>query len=79
MTDRVLGGSSQLIYDVSGLEGWRLLGGEALPVFVTGTGEVDSDIVPPVIPDPAPLNSLHTSSGGVDWLIVDAVDYLLIE
>jgi len=77
MTDRVQGGSTTVVYDVSGIEGWTSQGGSALPVYITGTGEINGSIVVPFIPSEFPPDSLQVNS--FDWLAVNAVDHLIVQ
>lgn len=66
---RVLGGSAQVMYDVSNETAWKMLGGAAIPIYIVGTG--------PLIIEPPPDDAILTSV--TDWLLENATDYIRFE
>lgn len=65
---RVLGGSAQVMYDVSNETAWKMLGGAAIGVYIVGVGPI-----PPDVPEDAILVNYST------WLLENATDYIRFE
>ena len=69
----VLGGSSWVVYDATNDPNYKVLGGSAIPVYITGLGAINSDPVPPYDPF---LSQDVVLVSSADYLTENGVDYI---